>query len=88
MARPLHDDGLTDGERRSAEAQIEFVLSHLGIDRAEMADLIDALRWLRAHRAFIEKLQAGSVTAIVSITLAALASALWAGVKSLLGGQH
>jgi hypothetical protein len=48
---------------------------------------MESLRWIREHRAFMQRLQTGSVTAIISLCCAAVASALWVGVKTLLGDR-
>jgi hypothetical protein len=76
-----------DERQRIAAEQVRLFLAELGAERGDLHEIMESLRWIREHREFMRRLQTGSVTAIISLCCAAVASALWVGVKTLLGDR-
>ena len=77
----------TDDQQRLAAEHVRLFLAELGAERGDLREIMDSLRWIREHREFMKRLQTGSVTAIISLCCAAIASALWVGIKTLLGDK-
>ena len=82
----MSDDNKDERERLAAD-QVRMFLAELGAERGDLREIMESLRWIREHREFMKRLQTGSVTAIISLCCAAVASALWVGIKTLLGDR-
>jgi hypothetical protein len=82
----MNETDASDQQRLAAE-HVRLFLAELGAERSDLREIMESLRWIREHREFMKRLQTGSVTAIISLCCAAVASALWVGIKTLLGGR-
>ena len=76
-----------DEQQRLAAEHVRLFLAELGAERGDLREIMESLRWIREHREFMKRLQTGSVTAIISLCCAAVASAIWVGIKTLLGDK-
>jgi hypothetical protein len=76
-----------DERERLAAEHVRQLLAELGVGRSDLHEIMDSLRWIKEHREFMRRLQTGSITAIISLCCAAVASAIWVGIKTLLGGR-
>jgi hypothetical protein len=83
-------DRLPEAERielaRQADAVLALLLRRHGVKDEEMPELLEAIRWIREHRAFMQKLQLGGLLTTLSLLVTGLAAAIVEGVKSLMRG--
>lgn len=81
---------LTPEQRAIAEAQSEFFVSTLlrryGLNETDVPEILDSLRWMKEHRAFMQRVQSGGTLSLIALLVTAIGSAVWQGVKSMLTG--
>lgn len=79
---------MSDREREEVAVQVSAVIDVLarryGIREEEVPDLLDAVRWVREHRALLRKIQTAGMLTTLSLIVTALAAALWEGIRSML----
>jgi len=81
---------LTPEQRAVAEAQSDYFVSVLlrryGLNESDLPQILESLRWMRDHRAFMQRLQTGGTMSLIALLATAIGSALWQGIRTLLGG--
>ncbi len=84
-------ESLSDEEKLRVAAQVDHfmtvLLNRYGLQQQDVPKILDSLRWLQEHKAFIERIKSGGALSLVSILIMALASAVWQGVKAFLVGD-
>lgn len=85
-------DRLPEDERlrlaRDADVLLALLLKQHGVRQDEVPELLEAVRWVREHRAFLSKIQTGGMLTAMSLLVTALGAAVWEGIRSLLRGAQ
>jgi hypothetical protein len=76
---------MTEEERAKVVMQVEHFITILsqryGIEPTEV---VEAVKWVQAHKLSTERLQQAGIKSILSIVLTALALSIWEGARSFL----
>jgi len=78
---------LPEESKARVAAEVEYfttiLLRRYGLKETDIPEVMDSLRWLKEHRQFMQRVQQGSTMSILAMLIAAMATTLWAGIKSL-----
>jgi hypothetical protein len=78
---------LPEEAKNKVAAEVEYftaiLLRRYGLKEADIGEVMESLRWLKEHRQFMARVQQGSMMSILAMLVAAIATTLWAGIKSL-----
>lgn len=85
-------DHMSEEERAKVAAQVDYFVSVMmrryGMTEEDVPKVLDSLRWLREHRAFMQRIQTGGTLSLIALLVSALAAAVWEGMRSLLAGER
>lgn len=75
---------LDDEDRMRVAAQvdrfIEVLSARYGVQPGE---IVEAVRWVREHRAYLDRVRNASTIALIGALVSASALALWEGIKAM-----
>lgn len=82
-------DKLSDEQKAQLAVQFEQ-LQQMFAHRhgVTMGELVEATRWVKAHREYVEALKRGGSLALIGFLLSALLLTVWEGLKSYLKSTH
>src|SRR4051794_14647144 len=75
----------TDKHDAAMLKTVSAILTSFGIEEDERKDIAEDFRYLRRWRLGAERVQGVGITAIVTLLVGGTVSALWLGVKALIG---
>lgn len=90
MSATVSFENLSEEQKVKVAAEVDYfmviMLRRYGLNEDDIPQIIDSLRWLKEHREFMGRVQAGGTLSLVAMLVSALAAAAWQGVKTILAG--